>query len=280
MVRTPLSAPASDDVDSTHRFRARKSLGQHFLRDPSIARRIVRLARPATGETVVEIGPGLGALTAFLAESCERLVLVELDLHLAERAAAQYSDRATVTVVHADALAADWAALIPDRGVVIGNLPYNVATPILHRLLGQRGRIRRLVVMVQKEVAERLVARPGSRDYGALSILTQLDADAEIQFCVPPGAFSPRPRVESSVVTLDVLSHPRVALTDEERFRRLVRGVFQHRRKQLTNALRGVVAQPKELLARAGLDGRRRPETLSLEEFASLERGLDDAGVA
>lgn len=258
-------------------FRARKSLGQHFLRDPSIAQRIVRLVRPASGETVVEIGPGLGALTQQLVDVCERLTLVELDDELAERASAAYRDRANVTVVHANALDVDWKALLPEGGVVVGNLPYNVATPILQRVLEHRGRVRRIVAMIQKEVAERLVAPPGSKTYGALSVLTQIDADVTVQFRVPPAAFAPRPKVDSAVVTLDVLPAPRVELRDEERFRGLVRGVFLHRRKQLSNALRGVVEDPRALLDRAGVDGRRRPETLSIDEFALLEREMDDA---
>ena len=257
--------------------RARKSLGQHFLHDSSYAQRIVRLVRPEADETVVEIGPGLGALTDRLAGLFPRLILIELDAALARRAQEKFAGQEQIRILEADALEVDWPSLLPEGGVVVGNLPYNVATPILHLLLQNRRCVRRVVAMIQKEVADRLVAPPGSRTYGALSILTQLDADVTVQFTVPPGAFVPRPKVDSAVVTLDTIADHRVELRDEERFRRLVRGVFLHRRKQLANALIGVVDEPRALLDRAGVDGRRRPETLSLAEYAMLERQMDDA---
>jgi 16S rRNA (adenine1518-N6/adenine1519-N6)-dimethyltransferase len=257
--------------------RPRKSLGQHFLHDASVADRIVALVRPGPGETVIEIGPGLGILSDRLVQSCERLVLIELDGDLAARAVERFAAALHVRVVHADALHVDWNALLPTRGLVVGNLPYNVGTAILQRLLERRERVRRIVAMVQKEVAERLVAQAGDSAYGALSVLTQFDCRPSLIFTVAPGAFSPRPKVHSAVVTLDTHAVPPVQVGNEARFRRLVRMVFQHRRKQLANALRGVIGEPREVLQRIAIDPMRRPETLTLAEFARLESESGDA---
>lgn len=258
-------------------LRARKSLGQHFLRDGAVADRIVALVKPRPGEAAVEIGPGLGVLSDRLVGVCEKLTLVELDTQLAARAAERYADRPGVDVVEMDALRVDWAALFPMPGVVVGNLPYNVGTAILQRLLENRRFVRRIVAMVQKEVAERLVAEAGSDAYGALSILTQFDAEATLAFTVPPGAFTPPPKVHSAVVVLDTRAAHPVEVTNEARFRRLVRMAFQHRRKQLANCLRGVIAEPKATLGRIGIEASRRPETLTMAEFALLERESLDA---
>jgi 16S rRNA (adenine1518-N6/adenine1519-N6)-dimethyltransferase len=257
--------------------RARKSLGQHFLRDTAIADRIVALCRPREGERVVEIGPGLGVLSDRLARQCEDLVLIELDRALAARAVERYQSFPGIRVVEGDALRVDWSDVLGARAVVVGNLPYNVGTAILQRLLEHRRPIRRIVAMVQKEVAERLVADPGTGAYGALSILTQFDCQATLAFPVPPGAFVPPPKVHSAVVILEARAEAPVAVTSDPRFRRLVRMAFQHRRKQLANCLRNVISEPKETLARVGIDPMRRPETLTMEEFALLERESRDA---
>jgi len=257
--------------------RPRKSLGQHFLHDRMIADRIVGLLEPHAGDAVFEIGPGLGILTERLVALPNRLTLIELDDALAERAERRYGRLAHVRVVRGDAARVDWENLLTTDAVVIGNLPYNAATAILQRILQDRCRIRRVVAMVQKEVAERMVALPDTEHYGGLSVLTQFDCTPRIAFTVAPGAFSPPPKVSSAVVILAPCGEPPVAVRSEQRFRRLVRGVFQHRRKQLANALRGVVAEPRELLVRLGVDATRRPETLSLAEFALLERESADA---
>lgn len=255
----------------------RKALGQHFLRSASVAQRIVALAGASPDEMLVEIGPGLGALTDLLVSAQRDVLLVELDPVLAARAEERYREVSRVRVLCADAARIDWSVTLAAPGVAVGNLPYNAATAILQQLLRHPGRIRRVVAMVQKEVAERMVAVPGSKTYGALSVLTQFDALASVRFTVPPGAFVPPPKVHSAVVTLDAHVLPPVEVGNAERFRRLVRGVFQHRRKQLANSLRGVVADPRELLARIGIDGARRAETLTLEEFALVERESRDA---
>lgn len=258
-------------------LRARKSLGQHFLRDTSIADRIVALCRPREGERVIEIGPGLGVLSDRLARQCEDLVLIELDRALASRAVERYAPFPGVRVIESDALRVDWNEVLGAGAVVVGNLPYNVGTAILQRLLEHRRPIRRIVAMVQKEVAERLVAEAGAGAYGALSILTQFDCEARLAFPVPPGAFVPPPKVHSAVVILETRPEAPVAVTSDARFRRLVRMAFQHRRKQLANCLRNVICEPKETLARVGIDPMRRPETLTMEEFALLERESQDA---
>jgi len=252
--------------------RPQKRLGQHFLSDRYVAERIVDLARVEAGVPVVEIGPGLGVLSDLLAPRCSRLLLIELDPGLAEDLRRRYGDTPAVEVIHADAARADFAALLAGQppAIGIGNLPYNAATAILAHMLEQRQCFRRLVFMLQREVAERLAAAPGSRAYGSLTVLTQIYCDVHMVLPVGPGAFVPRPQVDSMVALLEVLPEPRVATAAIPRLRRLVRGIFTHRRKQLRNAARGLLRDPDAALRAAGIDPMRRPETLSIEELARL----------
>ncbi len=250
-------------------LRPRRRWGQNFLVDLRVADRIVAAAE-AAGREVLEIGPGLGALSDRLAAQAKALVLVEIDRTMSTRLRERFAEQGHVRVVEGDALEIDLAALFPEneRAVVVANLPYSVASQILIRLLDERRRFSHLVLMLQREVAERLVARPGTRSYGVLSIWTALYASPAVLFHVSAGAFHPRPKVESTVVRLSLQDEPRVTIRDEEIFRAIVRASFGQRRKTLRNALSALPVEGA--LEYAGIDPRRRGETLDLEEFARL----------
>ena len=264
-------------------LRPQKRWGQHFLCDPAVARRIVEEARLGCDATVLEIGPGLGALTDALAGRAGRLYLVEIDRGLAARLTERYADRPQVRVLEGDALDLPLAELIPeDHVTVVANLPYNVSTPVLFRLLALRGRVRRAVLMLQREVADRLVALPGTRDRGVLSVLVQTWAAVQIAFGVSRRSFLPRPRVDSAVVTLDVEARPRAPLGDLATYEAVVRAAFGQRRKMLRNALaafatgRGIDARGLDAAcALAGVAPQARAETLALDDFARLARALE-----
>jgi 16S rRNA (adenine1518-N6/adenine1519-N6)-dimethyltransferase len=260
--------------------KARKRFGQHFL-EPAWVARLVAAIDPQPDETFLEIGPGRGALTAALVPRVGRLVAVEIDRDLA--AALPSAVRGPLRVVEGDVLDADLAALLagePGPARVAGNLPYNVATPILFTLLeaadGGR-RLRDATVMLQKEVAERVVAGPGSRDYGSLAVHVALDADAAVLFTLPPGAFRPPPKVMSAVVRLAFRPRP-LDVGNPEVFGRIVRGVFTQRRKTLLNALRSIEetlpGRASDLIERAGLDPAVRPGEVPLAGFAALSRAV------
>jgi 16S rRNA (adenine1518-N6/adenine1519-N6)-dimethyltransferase len=258
--------------------RPSKRLGQHFLADPQIARRIVDVAGLSETDRVVEIGPGLGALSALLVERVGALWLVEVDGDLAERLRSEYAALPHVHVVNADALAVDFAALLGagSPAMVVANLPYNVATPVLAALLRQSACFARMVLMLQREVVERLVALPGSKSYAALSVLTQYAAQVQLALRVGPEAFVPRPKVESAVVIVEPYRQSPVAVANPTLLRRLIKTVFNQRRKQLNNSLRPMCTDAAAVLQRAGIEPTRRPETLSLAEFAHLANALVD----
>lgn len=256
-------------------MRARKRFGQHFL-EPAWVEKIVAAIAPAAGDTILEIGPGRGAMTLALARSAGRVLAIEIDRDLAPALAARVPPH--VTVVTADFLEADVVALLDGAAPVrvAGNLPYNVSSPILLRLLELADAGRRFpeaTVMLQLEVAERLAARPGTKAWGVLSACQQMQADVERLFTLPPGAFRPAPQVQSAVVRLRYRA-PRVPVRDLRTFHALVRGLFSARRKMLSNAVAPLATasglDAREVVARAGLDGTRRPETLELAELARL----------
>lgn len=266
-------------MDVTARMTRRRALGQHFLRDAAIARAIVDLVAPTPRDFVLEIGPGEGALTADLARRAGSVTALEVDRALASRL--RERDMPGVDVVDADARMWEYGALVRPEGgrvLVVGNLPYSVGKPILEALVRARTAIDEMALMLQREVAERLAAPPGSKVYGSLSVLTQLYCDVRLALRVPPRAFRPPPKVDSAVVHLRVLSEPRVALRDEQRFHTIVRAAFAQRRKMLANTLAAGLALPletaRESVARAGIDPRRRAETLTIEEFAALASQL------
>src|SRR5262245_17461194 len=263
-------------------MRPQKRWGQHFLCDPAVAHRIVEAAQLAPGATVLEIGPGLGALTDALAARAARLYLVEIDRGLAAHLCERYAAQPHVEVLVGDVLALPLERIITgDDVTVVANLPYNVSTPVLFRLLALRARVRRAVLMLQREVAERVVAPAGGNARGVLSVMVQTWAAARVAFGVSRRSFLPRPRVDSAVVVLDIAAAPRVQLADITLYETVVRAAFGQRRKMLRNAVRAVAAtrdiDSAELegrFARAGVDPHARAETLALEDFARLAAAL------
>jgi 16S rRNA (adenine1518-N6/adenine1519-N6)-dimethyltransferase len=256
----------------------RRALGQHFLRDPEIARAVVDLVAPAAADLVVEIGPGQGALTAELVARAARVIALELDATLVPALRARFPG---VEVIETDARTWDYGRLTAPPGgrvLVVGNLPYSVGTAILTALVRARRVIHAMALMLQREVAERVAAPPGSRVYGGLSVLTQLYCDVGLALRVPPDAFRPPPKVDSAVLRLVVLDEPRVPLSDERRFAAIVRVAFAQRRKMLANALAAGLGRPvapvRRVLEAAGIDPGRRAETLSIPEFARLAERL------
>jgi len=251
----------------------RKQLGQHFLHDPAVIGRIIREVAPQPRDRIVEIGGGLGALTRPLLEHVEELHVVEIDARLAGELEQHGRSSGTRLVVHhADALKFDFSSLSSGPGTlrVVGNLPYNISTPLLFHLLSHRAAIADMVIMVQKEVAKRIVSPPGNKDYGRLTVMLSAWMDAETCFDVGPGAFKPPPRVWSTVLHARPRVCARFAVDDEQRFADLVRRAFSMRRKTLRRGLAGLLT--REQIESAGVDPTARPETLEPAQFAALAR--------
>lgn len=248
-------------------IRARKRFGQHFLHDPAVLQRIARAVNPVPGEHVVEIGPGTGALTAQLLGMVPHLDAIEIDRDLAASLRSRWPRQ--LTLHEADALEFDYAALARARGGplrVVGNLPYNISTPLLFRLLDQVEHIVDLHVMLQKEVVDRMAAAPGSDDYGRLTVMLAPRLRIEKLFDVGPGAFIPPPRVWSAVARLQVLPQPRFPVPPA--FAAVVSAAFAQRRKTLRNSLRALV--PPSAFVATGVDAGARAEVLAPEQFAAL----------
>lgn len=254
---------------------ARKRLGQHFLTDRAALERIAQAVDPQPGETIVEIGPGRGALTDVLAQRAERLVCVEVDPMLVPVLQARYADRPHVSIVEADVLDVDLPSLAPGPWALVGNVPYYITTPIIFQAL-RSPRPSRMVFLVQREVAERVAAPPGSEDYGALSVNVQALARAEVVAKVPAGAFHPRPKVDSAILRLTPRVDPAVLPDEEVAFSRMVQGAFGQRRKQMRRVVRELFGigpvEAESLLAACGIEVEVRPETLSPEAFARVLR--------
>ncbi len=274
--RTPGSrSPAAPAAPS-----ARKRYGQHFLTDPRILGRIADAVGISPGDTVVEIGPGRGALTAELLSRVGpkgRLVAVEVDRDLAAMLKVQYADHREFTLVEGDVLATDLTVQVKRPFLLAGNIPYNITTPILFRAL-EPPRAERMVFLVQLEVAQRLVAAPASEDYSALSVNAQALAKLEIVFRVPPGAFNPPPKVESAVIRMTPRESPDIAPHEEPAFKKLVQALFSQRRKQMLRAVRSArgldAYNAGAALDRAGIGHTLRPEVLAPADFARLLRAL------
>jgi 16S rRNA (adenine1518-N6/adenine1519-N6)-dimethyltransferase len=252
----------------------KKHLGQNFLFDPSILGNIVRAADLSGGDTVIEIGPGPGRLTRILAERVKKLIAIELDPDLYERLKGDFIAYSNVEIIHGDAL--KFAFETVNEFKVVANIPYYITTPIIFRLIDAREHVKSMTLTIQKEVAERIAAAPGGKDYGVLSIMVQYFADPELKFIIPREAFRPAPKVDSAVVHMKILSNPRVQVRDEKIFFRVIKTAFSQRRKTLSNSLKGVRGDIKGVLTGSGIDPQRRPETLSIEEFARLSDSLTD----
>ncbi len=263
---------------AAHDLRPSRALGQNFLADPNTARRIVRLAGVGPGQRVLEVGPGVGSLTVALAEAVSpggEVLALELDRHLLPVLGEVVADLPQVRVVHGDALSADYGALLGGDGpwAMVSNLPYNVATPLVARLLDDVPRLSMLSVMVQKEVGERLAAPPGSQASGAISVKVAYRAAASVVGTVPPTVFVPRPKVESAVVRFERRAAPPVDVPSPEALFRLARAGFGQRRKTLRQALRPALGGRVEaVLAAAGIPPMLRAEALTLDQWAALAR--------
>ncbi|MFH1784680.1 MAG: 16S rRNA (adenine(1518)-N(6)/adenine(1519)-N(6))-dimethyltransferase RsmA [bacterium] len=260
-------------------FRPIKRLGQHFLKDNRIASDIINIAQVEKNDTVLEIGPGQGVLTSLIAKRARSLIAVEIDKKLCDVLEEKLRPFNNIRLIQADFLKVDLSTLHLAHGSkVIGNLPYYITTPIIMKLLEARQYISSITVMVQKEVAERIVARAGDSAYGVLSIAVSYSADARIEMPVPAEVFSPRPKVASSVLKLEVLKEPRVKIDDEKMFFRAVKGAFTQRRKMLGNSLAHSLHVKKELirevLEELGIDATRRPQTLTIGEFAGISNSI------
>ena len=251
---------------------SRRPLGQNFLFDPSILSRMIQVARLSPGDTVVEIGPGHGRLTAMLAVQVKRVIAIELDVTLCERLRETLSAYDNIEVVHGDALRYPYNTL--DAFKVVANIPYYITTPIIFRLFEHRNRLSSITVTVQREVARRIIAGPGGKDYGVLSLMVQYYGRPKLEFVVPRGAFRPVPKVDSAVVHIELHEEPPVAVRDERFFFKVIKTAFSQRRKMLLNALKPISDDMKERLVFAGIDPARRAETLSMEEFARLSDEL------
>ena len=246
----------------------KKRLGQNFLFDPSILRRIISVAHLSPRDTVVEIGPGLGRLTALLSEHAGRVVAIEFDEDLHKRLLGTLSGYENIELVHDDALKYPYETL--GKFKVVANIPYYITTPIIFRLIEHKEQLESMTLMVQREVARRIVATPGNKEYGVLSIMVQYHAKPRLEFIVPRGAFRPVPKVDSAVLHIELCREPSVSVKDEKFFSRVVRTAFSQRRKMLLNSLKSITGDIKEKLVLAGIEPSRRPETLSIEEFARL----------
>ena len=279
-----------DDASSSSFLpRAKKGLGQNFLADERVISRIVDALSPQAGETVIEIGPGRGALTAHLIERAGRLIAVEFDRELLPLLEDKFGAHRSFSLVQADALTVDFCALIqPDRSArVVANLPYYISTAILQKLIQERSCLTEMVLMLQREVVERITAQPSTGERGYLSVLVEAYCEPEALFDVAPGSFRPQPKVWSTVIRLRLRERMNVEVGDERLLWRIVSAGFAQRRKTILNNLRHAPTELRSAIERAGgeskvltaasIEESRRAETLSLEEWARLARAIEGA---
>ena len=256
------------------RHNARKRFGQHFLHDPHVIQRIIDAFQPRPGDRIVEIGPGRGALTGRLLAAAGRLDVIELDRDLVAALPDQFAGQGEITVHSSDALRFDFAELAGQTGRlrIIGNLPYNISTPLIFHCLDHAAVIEDMVFMLQREVVERMTAAAGSRAYGRLSVMVQFACEVEQLFTVGPGAFQPPPAVESAIVRLVPRTAPPCELTSQAALDEVVRHAFAQRRKTLRNTLRELLSA--DTIADQGIDPGQRAEQLDLSAFATLANTL------
>lgn len=264
-------------------FFARKRLGQHFLVDRRAMDKVIQVADLDPEDVVLEIGPGRGEMTLVLAKKSRRVIAVEIDDRLVATLIEKTALLGNVDVIHGDALRLDLEEICRSVGrrlKIVANLPYQISTPLLVRFLALRQLFSSMVLMLQKEVALRVVARPRTKDYGSLSVFVQLYTTPTIEMVLPSDCFFPRPKVDSALVRFSVHETPKVEIHNETVFRRVVRASFGHRRKILKNALRSILPEGRlineigAILEELGINPTRRAETLSLDEFARLTGGL------
>ncbi len=257
------------------KHRARKRFGQHFLRDPGVVDAILRAINARGDDVVVEIGPGLGAMTNALANSAGHLHAVELDRDLVERLHRHFADADTVTIHESDALGFDFAKL-GDRLRIVGNLPYNISTPLIFHLLQHHPVMGDMVFMLQQEVAQRLLATPGSKQWGRLSVMSQRIVECEHLIQVPPEAFTPPPKVMSSVIRLSV--RPNIlSVKSESDLNLVVQAAFSQRRKTIRNSLKNLLSEAQ--IEQCNIAPTDRPERIGVEQFICLSDALTDSGV-
>lgn len=254
----------------------KRPLGQNFLKDPSIAKEIVRLAKISPENPVLEIGPGKGILTQYLLESANPLTALEIDHKLCGELQQKFTDKKNFRLIEADAAKFDYSS-IGSRFKVVSNLPYYAATHIVKRLIDYRSRIMDMTVMLQKEVVDRLVAHPGQKEYGSLTVFIQFHCQVERLMEIDKTSFSPPPKIDSSLIRLTPLPAPEVHVEDQKTFFKVVNAAFLHKRKMLKNNLKDWQNQfqlENDQMRLAGIDLSRRGETLSLEDFATLSNHI------
>ncbi|MBI3592756.1 MAG: ribosomal RNA small subunit methyltransferase A [Nitrospirae bacterium] len=234
----------------------------------------VEVSKVTSDDIVVEIGPGHGSLTRVLSEVAKKVIAIELDDELYEKLKSEFSQSGKIELIHADAMKYPYEKLEPFR--VVANIPYYITTPLIFRLMEAKKNLKSMTLTIQKEVAQRIVAKPHTKEYGVLSIAIRFYAAPKLEFIIPKGAFRPVPKVDSAVIHMDMMEKPRVAVKDEKLFFKIVRMAFSQRRKTLSNALKPISGDIKETLIAAGIDPVRRAETLSIEEFGRLADTLFD----
>ncbi|ERK28482.1 16S rRNA (adenine(1518)-N(6)/adenine(1519)-N(6))-dimethyltransferase RsmA [Clostridium intestinale] len=269
----------TQELVKKYNFRFSKSLGQNFLIDDSVLEDIVEGAEVSEEDLVIEIGPGVGTLTRELIKKAKRVVAIELDSNLIPILTEELGDEEKFSLIHNDALKVNFDEIMAGEKSVklVANLPYYVTTPIIAKLLNEGYKFKSLTIMIQKEVAERMNSEPNCKEYGSISVLVQYFCTTKIIRKVAPSSFMPRPKVDSIVIRLDRLEQPRVELKDEKVFFDIVRNSFNMRRKTLWNALKsfGLDKESMEgVFKDAGIDQKRRGETLSIEEFGALANSL------
>jgi 16S rRNA (adenine1518-N6/adenine1519-N6)-dimethyltransferase len=266
-----------------HGLFPKKRLGQHFLADRNIIRKVIDAAQVGKDDLVLDVGPGLGEMTKILSARAKKVLAVEVDPSLAAILKQKMNAESNVEVIEEDILKLDFGRMSQaekQKIKVVANLPYQISTPLLFRFIEARELFTDLTLMLQKEVAERLTARPGGKEYSPLSIFVQMFSHVSICFQVKPSAFFPPPKVESTVIRILWRDRPAAALKDEAWFRKVVKGVMGYRRKTLVNALKyaglAFPGTPESRLQQAGIDPLRRPGTLTLQEFVTLAETLKD----
>ncbi|MCX8030999.1 MAG: 16S rRNA (adenine(1518)-N(6)/adenine(1519)-N(6))-dimethyltransferase RsmA [Thermodesulfovibrionales bacterium] len=253
-------------------FKTKKYLGQNFLFDPSILRKIINVAQINKDDIVVEIGAGYGNLTLLLANSCNRVIAIEYDKELFYSLNQKTKNIPTIETVHCDALEYNYELL--EKFKVVANIPYYITKPILLRLIKAKEHIESITLTIQKEVAQRIVAKPNSKDYGFLTLVIQYYTEPKIAFLIPAGAFRPKPKVDSAVIHMKFLPEPRVKVSDERLFFRVIKESFNKRRKTISNALSNLSSEIVEILTTCNIDPKRRAETLSIEEFQKITEAI------